>query len=430
MVSEVGNPIATEHRPARPTEDGSDAHAVLPDEIPVALAEVDGTGVITAANARWGELVGADVVGESLVDLLHPEDVSRITEALRAPRNADNTISIEGRLRHRDGRLRWVRAHARLELGDDGRVCKALIGCIDVTQEVENRQVSARLNEVLESIEDVVAITDLDGQLLHLNLAGRILLDDEEAPFDGIRLADLFTPESAAEITNVALSTAVHFGSWTGEVMIMQPGFEPRVVSLSLVSHIDEDSEVVYLSAMTRDITDLKAAEDALRRQATTDSLTGLPNRATLFDRLGHALSRSARTGGGVALLFVDLDRFKAVNDELGHEAGDELLVQVGQRLLAAVRHCDTVARLGGDEFVVLAEPIVRLEDARFVADRIVRTLSEPFELNAGTGRIGASVGLVVSERDSTPNSLLKQADAAVYRAKAEGRSRVVVGET
>jgi diguanylate cyclase (GGDEF)-like protein len=163
-----------------------------------------------------------------------------------------------------------------------------------------------------------------------------------------------------------------------------------------------------------------------MRHQATTDMLTGLPNRVILSDRLGHALARNTRSGGGVALLFVDLDRFKSVNDRMGHDAGDELLVQVAQRLDESVRECDTVARIGGDEFIVLAEPVVRAEDAMVVANRIVAALGRPFHLRAGTASIGASVGLAMSERGSTPRTLLKQADTAVYQAKAAGRSCVV----
>ena len=163
-----------------------------------------------------------------------------------------------------------------------------------------------------------------------------------------------------------------------------------------------------------------------MRRAATSDALTGLPNRAILFDRLTHGLARTGRSGGGLALLFVDLDHFKSVNDQMGHDAGDELLVQVARRLTDSVRDCDTVARIGGDEFVVLAEPVIRFEDAMVVANRIVSALAEPFSLSAGTARIGASVGVATSQRDSTSRSLLKQADTAVYRAKAQGRSRVV----
>jgi diguanylate cyclase (GGDEF)-like protein len=160
-----------------------------------------------------------------------------------------------------------------------------------------------------------------------------------------------------------------------------------------------------------------------MRHQSLHDALTGLPNRALLFDRVEHAFGRAARFGFGVAVLLLDLDGFKTVNDSLGHQAGDELLIEVGSRLTDVVRTSDTVARLGGDEFVVLAE-VESDEEAFEIAERIAQVWEKPFAVASGEVFCSASVGIAVGGEAQAPAKMLREADAAMYRAKAGGRGR------
>jgi diguanylate cyclase (GGDEF)-like protein len=162
-----------------------------------------------------------------------------------------------------------------------------------------------------------------------------------------------------------------------------------------------------------------KRAEVRLARLALHDPLTGLPNRLLLDDRLDHALTRRRRTGQ-VALFFIDLDGFKAVNDAHGHAAGDELLVQVAERLREGLRAGDTVARLGGDEFVVLCEDVNDVDATIALADRMAVRLADPYALSVGPVRVSAAVGVAVAGDDDAP-SLLRRADAAMYAAKRSG---------
>ncbi len=166
-------------------------------------------------------------------------------------------------------------------------------------------------------------------------------------------------------------------------------------------------------------------AEEATRHQALHDPLTGLPNRALLLDRMTHALARARRGRSRVAVLLLDVDHFKVVNDSLGHEAGDDLLRALTPRLRAAVRDEDTVARLGGDEFVVVCADVEDPEEALEVARRIERALAEPFVVRGAEHAVGASIGLVLTAGDASPDALLRDADAAMYEAKSRGRSRV-----
>ena len=180
----------------------------------------------------------------------------------------------------------------------------------------------------------------------------------------------------------------------------------------------------------TRDVTDRRDLEAQLTRQAFEDPLTGLANRALFRDRLGHALSRLSRSTRSIAVLMLDLDGFKAINDSMGHDAGDEALKEIAARISGAARPGDTVGRLGGDEFTILLE---ELDDASFadeVADRILELVRQPLVIQNVNLRVSASIGIVVSDaHELTPEALIRDADIAMYRAKADGRDRRVTFE-
>jgi diguanylate cyclase (GGDEF)-like protein/PAS domain S-box-containing protein len=191
------------------------------------------------------------------------------------------------------------------------------------------------------------------------------------------------------------------------------------------------DPDVNGVVINLHDISDRKAIEDELTHQAFHDSLTGLSNRALFTDRVQHALQRTDRSGHEPAVIFLDLDGFKTVNDSLGHGPGDELLREVARRVTGAVRASDTVARLGGDEFAVLVEQSSRpIDEACTVADRILAALSAPFEIASQRVAISASIGIAAGDHKATAASLLRDADVAMYRAKSGGKSRWVVHDS
>jgi diguanylate cyclase (GGDEF)-like protein len=180
-------------------------------------------------------------------------------------------------------------------------------------------------------------------------------------------------------------------------------------------------------AALTASVQELEAAQAELVRHAHNDDLTGLANRFVLIDRLENALARGSRAGGAVVVMFIDLDRFKVVNDSLGHDAGDQLLIAVGQRLLGAVRPGDTVARLGGDEFVILCEGSSDEASAWVLAERLQEAIAEPFNLAGREVTVSMSVGLAVARGGDaiTADGVLRDADLAMYRAKELGRDRI-----
>jgi diguanylate cyclase (GGDEF)-like protein len=188
---------------------------------------------------------------------------------------------------------------------------------------------------------------------------------------------------------------------------------------------VDRDGHVTRLIGYGVNITDRKRAELRLAHLALHDALTGLPNRSLFMDRLQHALDRARRAGSQLAVLFVDLDRFKLVNDTLGHEAGDQLLQQVADRLRSCLRASDTLSRLAGDEFTVLLEDVTGPQDAQAVAWRVQEAFCQPFHVAGRTVHVTASVGIAMSTPDvQDPEDLLRRSDAAMYLAKAMGRNR------
>jgi diguanylate cyclase (GGDEF)-like protein/PAS domain S-box-containing protein len=184
------------------------------------------------------------------------------------------------------------------------------------------------------------------------------------------------------------------------------------------------DGRPLRLAGSQTDVTERKAAELQLQHDALHDSLTGLPNRVLFQDRLEHLVGRRLRHMGTSAVLFLDLDRFKIVNDSLGHLVGDGLLVEVAKRLSGALRPGDTVARLGGDEFTILLEDLVDFEEAGLVADRVLGALDAPFLVTEQELYLSASIGIAMVPPGATPEEVIRDADAAMYRAKGEGRGR------
>jgi len=205
----------------------------------------------------------------------------------------------------------------------------------------------------------------------------------------------------------------------------------PSEVNWTLTTKVplhDASGKVVGLLGITREINELKRGELNLQHMATHDPLTGLPNRYLMTDRLSQTLALAARSGSIFAVLFLDVDGFKAINDARGHEYGDLVLRELGEKLVRTVRASDTVARIGGDEFVIILEALAHREDAAAVADKIVRGVAKPFTLRRHRVSTTVSVGIsVYPDNGSDPEVLLGSADYAMYLAKGQGKNRWLV---
>ncbi|MBF0627233.1 MAG: EAL domain-containing protein [Magnetococcales bacterium] len=270
-----------------------------------------------------------------------------------------------------------------------------------------------------------------DGILLHLNgtilLANRaaaaILGHDQAETLIGASLLSFFNPDAWKRLLQtIDVPPAMNLRRWTAELELTRCDDRNAIIDTATGWTYYRGSPALITTL--RDITQLKRGEEEMRRQANYDTLTGLPNRSLFLDRLNRELIRAKRSSSRVALMFIDLDRFKWVNDTLGHAAGDELLRQTSKRLLSCVRKSDTVARLGGDEFTVILPDMAHGPYAERVAAEILTQLVRPFVLFGQEAFISGSVGVTVCPDDAEDlDSLLKNADTAMYRAKSDGRN-------
>ncbi len=279
----------------------------------------------------------------------------------------------------------------------------------------------ARLAAIVEYSDDAIVSRDLDRRYVTWNAAAERLFGYSAAEAIGQNVSLIIPPdqEARAAHSRELLASGVPVPA-TDTVRLTKDG--QRIdVSITQSPIKDADGRVTGVSLIFRDITERKQAEEKIRQLAHYDSLTELPNRALFYDRLGQAIGLARRERYEVALMYVDLDRFKAVNDTLGHGAGDELLRAVADRIRTRLRESDTIARIGGDEFVAILPKIANREDVAMVARKLLDALSTPFPL-VGAGReaeIGASIGIAIFPGDAEDmEALVKAADAAMYEAK------------
>lgn len=402
---------------------------------PVGMARVTDDLVLTYANPSWLHVMcGANVArAPSLESLLHPEDA----EVLRQAREGGFVDQVRAR-------LAVVTPDAEASIDDERWVSLRfaplsnsaspdpiarhgwVVTVEEVTDLVQRHQAASRLAAIVERTTDLVGIVDLPTRrVVYLNNAAAVLLGDRAAAALEAGELESLVPDLEHSRYRVEILPKLAAGEvWSGEVQVHAGDDSTRTLLVNLAPDLDRNGIVSRISGLGRDITAQRQTEDDLAYRATHDALTGLPNRSLLFDHLTMALARAARESLPVAILFCDLDRFKAVNDTYGHEAGDELLREVAERLRAAVRPSDTVARLAGDEFVVVCEQIESEIEALSIADRITRTIAEPFSLAAGQAEVTASLGVALSEPGDATADLLQEADSAMYRAKRAGRAR------
>lgn len=360
--------------------------------------------------------------------LLLPGELRRMKDATRATIKQGRAFDLTFQIRRHDGQLRFMRNRAVL-YDDHSDAPSRLIGTTEDVTERKMREADLRVAATAFESNESMIITDAETVILRVNRA----------------FADLsgYAAEDAVGQTPRILQSGRHDqsfyaalwmdlhrdGAWQGEIWNRRKNGEVFPVWLSITAVRNDDGEVTHYVATHTDITLRKAAEDEIRHLAFYDPLTNLPNRRLLHDRLHHAVLRAKRENGRLALMFLDLDKFKPVNDEFGHSAGDELLKAVGQRLEAFVRESDTVARIGGDEFVLLLPSILAAGDALRVAEKIHAALKQPFTLPEGQQvSISSSAGIAIyPEHGRDEATLTSHADAAMYQAKTAGRDRFVL---
>jgi diguanylate cyclase (GGDEF)-like protein/PAS domain S-box-containing protein len=421
MTDDIGELVSARSRASALAQHSSDI---------VAITNVD-AGLSWISPAVEG-ILGyrpEELVGGCTVDLVHPDDVALVVERFTTV-SEDSTQhrTVELRLRSADGEYQWFLCSIANRV-DDPEVRGIVMSMhdIDARRRSEDalRMSESRMRSILETAADAIITIDESGMILEFNKAAERIFRVSAIEVLGSRYADMLEgPEATVQLSDRT------FGAATSgepiELLVARADGEQFDARISVSSTTIEGRTLT--TAIVRDVTKEKEAGRALEQRGLYDELTGLASRKLLIDRLAEAVRRAERRRSVVGVLLLDLDRFKHVNDSLGHDVGDALLVEVAHRLLVAAGG-DTVARLGGDEFVVLCDEARDIDEISDRAGRLDEVLRAPFMLHGEEVMLTASIGIAVSRGgNERADELVRHADTAMYRAKREGRSAVRAG--
>lgn len=465
----------TDHRQVEAQlQTSEERYRVLYEQNPAMYFTVDAQGTVISVNQYGAAKLGyrvEELIGQSVLDIFYEADKTAVLAKFNACLKKPGQVAEwEFRKVCKDGSLLWVQEITRPIPQADGSLV-ILILCKDIS---DRKQAEISLNQAWDDLEGRVQERTRDLETANLALRAEISLrqQTEQDLENSLNLLQATLEATADGIVVVAKGKSIL--AWNQKFLEMWQ-VPPAVVAClqdqPLVSYLQTQIKQPeqFLAKVTesychpdregasifelnngrfferyvhpyiaggnvtgtvisyRDITPRKRLEGQLRHDALHDGLTGLPNRALFMNRLEHGLHLANRLKDfGFAVLFLDLDRFKVINDSLGHLAGDQLLIAIAQKLKAPLRLGDTIARLGGDEFAILLEGISEVREAQEIADRIQQALETPLELNGQRVFTTASIGITLSSGSSTddPESLLRNADLAMYRAKSLGRNR------
>jgi diguanylate cyclase (GGDEF)-like protein/PAS domain S-box-containing protein len=391
----------------------------------------DASTTVTWVSESVERLIGyapATLVGRSAFELIHADDIERVSErfARALAEQPREPQPIELRVVCADGAVRWFEAVGRNRL-DDPDLRGLIVHMRDITEQRETaarlRDSEARNRSILETAVDGIVTVNSRGIVDGFNRGAERIFGWSAEEIVGRSYEVLLAPDDLVKLRR-GLSGELPSGHFQNFGLRKDGSRFPAQMSLSTV---EVGGERLF-TTIVRDVSEERMNEARLRLMALNDPLTGLPNRREMTARIDDALARAANGGSKVAVLYLDLDRFKLINDTLGHQVGDELLVLAAARIGRLLRVHDAVGRLGGDEFVVLCEHLLSPTDAVEIAQRVCSALAHPFELAGHSLFVSGSVGIAIW--DGGPEraaDLLRQADTAMYRAKEEGRGRIAL---
>lgn len=398
------------------------------EEAAVGIAHLSFDGCILRANAEYCRVRGHSLQAlqaSGVVELSLPEDRARNLDLLT--RFADGAISTyqgERKAYREDGNEIWYTVSISLVRDTAGKPDYLIEVIIDITERKRSEKSLTRANTVFQNTQEGIVVTDPGGDILAINPAFEAITGYNEAELIGKNMRVLQSGQHDLDFYRDMWRRIAEEGSWQGEIWNRRKGGEPYPEFLTISTIKDEAGQPMGYVGTFVDITGIKETESRLVHLAHHDALTGLPNRLLVMSRLEYAIQVAKRKKATGAVMFLDLDRFKNVNDSLGHPAGDELLLAVTQRLGTRLRASDTLARLGGDEFLILLQDVQGPTAVATLAGAILQQFEEPFALSGGHEvYIGTSIGISLFPEDGEEaDEIVKNADAALYRAKEEGR--------
>jgi len=408
------------------------------DHAPIGVAVVSLEGRYLQVNRSLCEILGyteEELQALTWQEITHPDDLAVSSAFVRRILEGEfPRYHLEKRFLHSDGHIVWASLSVSLLRNAEDEPLSFVSQIQDVTERKEVEQVIVESEERFRSLvqysSDIITILEADGTVRYTSPAVEKVMGYKPEEQVGTNAFESVHPDDRDR----ALDTFAEILKRPG----LHPPLEFRLPHKDgswrylehIVNNLLDDPVVRGVVITTRDVTERNAMEDQLHHQAFHDPLTGLPNRTLFMDRLEHAVTLANRRGSKVAVLFIDLDNFKVVNDSLGHNAGDQLLIAVAERLMACLRSEDTAARLGGDEFTILVEDIVSVGEVVQLAGRIADILQPPFALEEQEVVPTVSTGIALSNSaHEQPADLLRHADLAMYRAKHRGKARYEVFE-
>jgi len=392
------------------------------------IVVTDQAGMVQYVSPAFDRILGRSAdsyKNESLETFVHPDDLSRIAQEF-PPLLADPARVLRTVLRGQDVHGRWRHFETTVTNHLDDPDVNGIVGNLhDIT---ELREAHERFRSAFEHAPIGMGMSDLEGRIIQTNAAYGKILGRRPEDLVGMGTGDLTHPDDR-EWSSTEMRDFVLGGSDTYQSEKRYIHSDGHVVwaSLSISCVRDDEKRPLYLIGQAEDITERRELRERLAHAAIHDPLTGLPNRELFMDRVEVALRRAARGGHYAGVIFLDLDRFKLINDSLGHDVGDQVLRAVADRLGGVMRTSDTLARFGGDEFTVLCEDIGNEGDALEVAQRLVMAMSQPLVLGSGEVFVSMSAGIALSGAGESGAALLRNADVAMYRAKERGPSRMEV---
>lgn len=410
--------------------------AAVTDASPLGLVRLDRQRRCTYANRTFEAITGlprAAALGAGWTSALHPDDYPLMHVALEQLTRSHAPFQSTLRCLHRDGKLVWVSVKIAPILIDDQ--IEGYVGSLDDITTLRESEVAlleseARLRTIADTLPAMIAYIDADQVYRFLNIAY-----EREFGLTGRHVLGKSVRDTVGEVRY--RSVAPYIGRvLAGETLSFEEEDEKegieRCMEVIYIPQIGEDNlQVVGFHVMRQDITVQKREKQRLLKLAQVDALTGLSNRAGFQQKLSDAMHASRQQQHLMAVMYMDIDRFKPVNDTHGHGTGDALLRAFAQRLTQTMRATDIIARLGGDEFTIIMEQISKPDDAAVLAEKIVAAMQQPFELEGITVRISASIGLAFyRDEDISPAMLLQRADVLLYQAKQDGRNTYRAGAT
>jgi len=363
---------------------------------------------------------------DELLKNVHPEDRESVKKTIQAAIEKHEPYTIEHRILRKNGEEAYVREQGEIVTDKDKNIEKLVGTMLDITSYKEAQTKLLHSSALFEKSSDAIVISDASNHILAANKAYTKLTGYSEDEALGKNPGFTKSHRHGREFYEAMWKSINDTDRWEGEIWDRRKNGEAYPKWLSITALRDADGQICNYVAIFTDVSDLRTSEDRLWRLAHHDSLTGLPNRLLFVSKLDDTVKRASRLNEQFALMFIDMDHFKTINDKLGHIVGDMFLKECAIRFLTLVRDSDTVARIGGDEFVILLDNINNADNVPHIINKIVNGMKPLIKIENNDIQASMSIGVAIfPQHGNDAQTLLKNADTAMYEVKAAGRNGV-----